>query len=283
MLQSLLILSLAALVACSDPKIVGGFDADQNATLHQVSLRYRAVDKQAFGQGHFCGGSLISNRAVLTAAHCVTDLETGQRYPTSMFRVVGGSVDRMRITENTVIRDVEKIYVHQGFRNATLENDIALMILSETVPNDHPTLQPIERVSSQPVAATPCQTSGWGATENDQPLILLTVNISVVSMDQCNATASYNGTIGDGQLCAGQTGKDSCQGDSGGPLVCGGKLAGVVSRGYDCGAEGYPGIYSDVAYYRGWIEQCLTGGCSGAGKFEISWGFFVLFVVLLAK
>lgn len=285
-LQSLLLLSVAfsALAASTVPKIIGGFPAEQDDTMHQVSIRFRTVDQQSFGRGHICGGSLINNRTVLTAAHCVVDLENGVRFPANTFRVVGGSVERMQQTANTVVVDVAKTYVHEGFNMINIENDIALMILSEPISDNHPTLQPIERVSSQPPADTSCQTSGWGTIifgQNASPTRLLAVNVTIQSTEHCNASTSYNGHLTAGMFCAGQANKDACQGDSGGPLVCDGKLAGVVSHGKGCGLDGFPGIYSDVAYYRGWIEQCLAGGCSGAGGTVISWGLLVGLLVAL--
>uniref|UniRef100_A0A8D8A3C6 Trypsin eta n=1 Tax=Culex pipiens TaxID=7175 RepID=A0A8D8A3C6_CULPI len=285
--QSLLLLSVAAAAlaaSATEPKIIGGFPAEQGDTLHQVSIRFRVLDEKAFGRGHICGGSLINNRTVLTAAHCAVDLANGMRFPASTFRVVGGSVERMRMTENTVVVGVDKVFVHAGFDTVTTANDIALMILSTPVPDGHPTLQPIERVTSQPAVATSCQTSGWGTTKFDQnasPSSLLAVNVTVQSTTECNSAGSYNGHLVPGMFCAGQTDKDACQGDSGGPLVCDGKLAGVVSHGRGCGWEGYPGIYSDVAYYRNWIETCLAGGCSGAGGVVISWGLLVSLLVVL--
>ncbi len=63
-------------------------------------------------------------------------------------------------------------------------------------------------------------------------------------------------------LCAGEEGKDSCSGDSGGPLACphsdgDPKLAGVTSFGQGCGEPGFPGVYTDVAYYLDWIQQTV--------------------------
>nr|CAD7424304.1 unnamed protein product [Timema monikensis] len=63
-----------------------------------------------------------------------------------------------------------------------------------------------------------------------------------------------------GELCAGfiDGSGDACQGDSGGPLTCVGYLAGLVSWGYGCATPGYPGVYTDVAYYKTWVEQYVT-------------------------
>lgn len=271
----LLAVVASCLAAASDPRIIGGFEADQDATAHQVSIRYRTVDQQSFGRGHFCGGSLINNRTVLTAAHCLVDMSNGRKIHASTFRVVGGSLERLRMTADTAVVDVAQTIVHENFNTATTANDIALIILSEPIPDDHPTLKPIDLVSRKPSDSTQCQASGWGTTVSEQnvsPDILLAVNVTVVPTVTCNASDSYYGHIEPGMFCAGQADRDSCQGDSGGPLVCNGLLAGVVSHGYKCGLEGFPGIYADVAYYRSWIEQCLEGGCSGAGALVISSG-----------
>nr|CAD7588048.1 unnamed protein product [Timema genevievae] len=72
-----------------------------------------------------------------------------------------------------------------------------------------------------------------------------------------------------GELCAGfiDGSGDACQGDSGGPLTCVGYLTGLVSWGYGCATPGYPGVYTDVAYYKTWVEQYGDSGgplvCNG--------------------
>lgn len=81
-------------------------------------------------------------------------------------------------------------------------------------------------------------------------------------MNVCNDTESYGGELYNGMLCVGhlEGGKDSCQGDSGGPLICNGKLAGVVSWGYQCATPNYPGIYTDVKYFTDWMQSAIDAG-----------------------
>lgn len=89
------------------------------------------------------------------------------------------------------------------------------------------------------------------------PSVLQTVEVPIVDKKSCNRAYFLSGGISKGQVCAGylEGGKDSCQGDSGGPLVCNGSLSGIVSYGNGCAAPGFPGVYSDVAYYKDWIDE----------------------------
>ncbi|XP_001656898.2 trypsin eta [Aedes aegypti] len=263
-ISKLLLLFAASSVAASvdnDMKIIGGFPAQQNSTRHQVSIRQKSVDLALFGSGHICGGSLINDRTVLTAAHCLVNEEA------SYFRVVGGELNRLLQTQNTVIANVSKVIIHESFDLKTKANDIGLLILDKPVESSHQTLRTIELATCRPIAGSICQTTGWGTTEYDLPMVtveLMAVNVTIQPIESCNGTESYNGTILDGMLCAGEItgGKDSCQGDSGGPLVCGGFLAGIVSHGEGCGWASYPGLYSDVVHFREWIDKHMhtSGG-----------------------
>ena len=94
------------------------------------------------------------------------------------------------------------------------------------------------------------------------------VRVPAITNAACNA--QYGGSITDSMICAGYPGvggKDACQGDSGGPFVCneGGKaiVAGVVSWGYGCAAEGLPGVYAEVTcnvFLEGLPRMCISGG-----------------------
>ena len=108
--------------------------------------------------------------------------------------------------------------------------------------------------------------TGWGQTrEGDKTSIsdiLLKVRVPVVPHQQCEQMYAVHNppyAITDKMICAGTEGKDSCQGDSGGPLTCndiyGKYLCGIVSFGVGCGQRDYPGVYTDVSKYLGWIYQ----------------------------
>lgn len=87
------------------------------------------------------------------------------------------------------------------------------------------------------------------------PTQLYGVEIPIVDRNECNQ--DYDGLIEPDMICAGipEGGKDSCQGDSGGPVVIDGKLVGIVSWGFGCAEPGYPGVYTNVAYFKNWIDQ----------------------------
>ncbi|XP_050077543.1 trypsin eta-like [Anopheles maculipalpis] len=241
-----------------ESRIVGGDTVKEMEIKYQVSVRSKSSDQSAFGRGHICGGSLITASTILTAAHCLVDSRDSPR-PASYFRVVGGSIYRNIQTENTFVSDVKKIQVHNKYNSKGFLNDVGVMILFTAVANNHPTLQPVPTSVNVPLNGTRCIASGWGSIYFDGPSTntLKAVNISIISKEQCNKASSYAGSIVQGMLCAGNMsgGEDACQGDSGGPLVCNGLLAGVVSHGVDCARPGFPGVYSDVAYFRDWIKK----------------------------
>lgn len=266
---TLLLATLASIVVnftakADDLKVVGGFPAEQANTKHQVSIRRKSNDLASFGSGHMCGGSLINSQTILTAAHCLVN-EKDQKRVAGFFRVVGGSLQRVVASNSTEVFNVTKVIIHERYDPETFANDIGMLILDRKMEGYHPTLQSIELISNSPKPGTICQTSGWGTIQSGIPIAtvdLMAVNISIISLESCNGNTSYNGDIRNGMLCAGDDlgGKDACQGDSGGPLVCGGLLAGIVSYGKGCGLQNYPGIYSDVAHFRKWIDSNKSSG-----------------------
>ena len=80
------------------------------------------------------------------------------------------------------------------------------------------------------------------------------MNVKIVTVANCNARSSYNGAILKGMFCAAAPGKDACQGDSGGPTKYNNQVIGATSWGYGCADPSYPGVYTDVAQYRNWIN-----------------------------
>jgi secreted trypsin-like serine protease len=269
-----------ALAETDTDMIVGGRPAEEGKYPWQVRIYSTMDDKIGF-----CGGSIIGDRWILTAAHCVLDTEAV---------IVGyGSTDR---TMTTKIPS-EKIIVHPAYL-AGEKADLALIKLSKPIPNAAIDLaDPAQERVLMPAGAKVTVT-GWGAIwdfpafqnavqvmagrsalserkllsdeELQAPRLLHEVDVEVIDDTECKAV--YEGlqvpafSIGDTEICAtGPTGgKDSCFGDSGGPLVVaadnkrGYTQVGIVSWGPQCGNPLFPGVYARVSSFSDWIKQNLA-------------------------
>jgi secreted trypsin-like serine protease len=256
----------------AEPAIVGGTPATLGEFPWQVALLFDDYSG-SYEQG--CGGSLIADAWVLTAAHCVVE-EAGTIDPATI-RVAAGSIDLTTITTDQHIA-VDQIIPHPSYDydNPYTPHDIALLHLAEPADTSNPNIATIDLLplADEATLAAPgidATVTGWGRiTEGgDYSDVLLKVDVPIVSNQACRqayAAAGYKGTIYDSELCAGgEAGRDTCEGDSGGPLVVpagsGFMQAGIVSWGgtaeLSCGQEGIPGVYTRVTSYQDWIAAVL--------------------------
>ncbi|XP_077129938.1 transmembrane protease serine 9-like [Ranitomeya variabilis] len=251
---------------CGSPmvnnRIVGGTDAVDGEWPWQISLRYFGFD--------ICGGSLITNQWVLTAAHCVQSSKNPNSY-----RVYLGKY-RLSITDDhEYYAYVQQIITHPTFVGIKGPGDIALIKLTNPVTYTKHIL-PICLPSSSVTfpSGLECWVTGWGDIGSGVSLLfpetLQEVMTPLIDPKTCDAMYHIGSAVNtnpniilDDMICAGYNYgmQDSCQGDSGGPLVC--KVqgawyqAGIVSWGEDCALPNRPRVYTLTTAYQTWIQAYI--------------------------
>lgn len=248
----------------SSDKIIGGTEVVPNSLPFQVSIQRGSAG--VYTQS--CGGSILNETTILTAAHCVDGAVV------RALRIVAGEHSLNEESGLEQNRDVLVYLMHPRYIASTWEDDIALILLTEpldlSVPSAKPINLPPSTAEYDPPAGTIFTVSGWGTTRYGALLVsdvLLSVDVPVVADVDCDAY--YGGTPAEPQvypsmLCAGNTtngGMDACQGDSGGPLFAGtGETAvqhGIVSWGRSCAEPQWPGVYTQVSYFIEWIALVM--------------------------
>ena len=189
----------------------------------------------------FCGGTLVREDKVVTAAHC-----TAGRKPADIV-VVAGREDKQ--SDAGVTSAVRSVWIHPQFSDVRSGKDVSVLTLATRMPYE-PLALP-DQGGDLYAAGRQALILGWGRTAADgQPSrYLLRATVPLTTDGDC--TKAYPAYKPDAMVCAGvpQGGVDSCQGDSGGPLVADGRLVGITSWGEGCAEPGKPGVYVRVAAY----------------------------------
>lgn len=247
------------------PTVVGGRNSLPKEYPHMALIGYGNYSNVKWR----CGGSIISEQYVLSAAHCTTTSESPPRWARL------GELDLSTKKDNADPRDfaIIEIITHPEYQSPSLYNDIALFKLSASVKfNSY--IRPICLNSRQDFNNSKVIATGWGSTgygEMESPK-LQTVNIFIQDHRRCesiynNSSRLKYGFNASSMICAGYLagGKDTCQGDSGGPLhmdMEGGcsetfSQVGITSFGEGCGFVNTPAIYTRVSFYLSWIESVV--------------------------
>ncbi|XP_048108022.1 granzyme B(G,H)-like [Alosa alosa] len=222
--------------------IVNGTVAKEHSRPYMVSVQKN--------KGHICGGFLVSESFVMTAAHCIT-------WGVNLTVMVGGH-DITNQKSGTRI-PVKYYHINPGHNVKPLLNDIALLQLAEGAKQSNSVKWiSIPKKDKDIKGAEVCSVAGWGATKTNGPVnnLLLQADVVIVKRKECKQY--WNDFFSEGMLCArGKAG--FCQGDSGGPLVCKNKAVGVVSfnEKNNCNKPKKPNVYTKISAYLPWIKSIL--------------------------
>ncbi|KAL4237201.1 Enteropeptidase [Mactra antiquata] len=233
-------------------RIVGGNIAMKGSWPWSVAVR--------IGNNVVCGGSIISDRWVVTAGHCVHDLEDNPQ----VLSVIAGVNDIQDDTSE--VRYISEVINHPQY-NYIFHADIALLRLESPLifnKDIQPICLPWDRRQFSPLDI--CFVTGYGVSNMTHyyttitPRYLRQVKTKIIDQQLCETMYSYKSIITDSMLCAGYTsgGMDTCKGDSGGGLMCQNEdgrwlLAGVISWGDLCGSRNRPGVYTNILSFIDWI------------------------------
>ncbi|CAB3259412.1 unnamed protein product [Arctia plantaginis] len=248
----------------ADELIVGGNDTNLYEFPHMAMLGYGDNEQSI---AWLCGGSIISNKYILTAAHCTFARSVGDvKY------VLVGAQTRSDANIPSKIHKVKRIIKHPGYKPPSKYNDIALLETEKIIPLSQFVVPACLHIGDT-VNDTKVLATGWGHTQYKGSLseVMQKVIIEKFSTEECSVKYPQNRNMMNGfdpqtQSCYGDrtVSKDTCQGDSGGPiqikslrLDCMYVVVGVTSFGRACGFPAEPAIYTKVSHYVPWIESIV--------------------------
>ncbi|XP_072402182.1 venom protease-like [Diabrotica undecimpunctata] len=247
----------------TNPRIVGGAPAKLNEFPFMAILGYRNKLNPTIPKW-LCGGTLITEKHVLTAAHCAYNRN-------DLYLVRVGELILYDDMDSASPEDISisKIKMHESFSPTEFTNDIAIITLSKKPKNPlvWPVCLPIEdRMRSSSYIGENGVVAGWGSLYFDGPRSssLQVADMPILNENSCQRVFGQNTVIDNRIICAGwlSGGKDTCQGDSGGPLMFAVKeqkhywyyQIGIISYGFRCAEIGYPGVFTRVTNYLDWIQ-----------------------------
>ncbi|KAH8295667.1 hypothetical protein KR018_002571 [Drosophila ironensis] len=226
------------------PRVIGGQIITSDALGgYIVGLRY--------DDEFICGGTLIENDMVVSAAHCFENrdeinLWTG-RAGVSTLKDVGTEAH------------VREIVRHKDFDMIRMDKDIAVVLFNKSLVGD--------RIKKLALCSVPLKindmlvVAGWGAIKRfgKEPINeLRSAIVPVVDRRYCETVYSRYATMTTNMFCAGVLAKrDTCMYDSGGPAVLNNELCGIISFGMDCASPRYPGIYTDINALKSFIQETV--------------------------
>jgi len=252
-------------VAPTEERIVGGAPANPNSIPWQVAVIWKQ-----FSRHHpFCGGTIITSKFVMSAAHCTYVRGT---YIGEQLEVRAGEHDTLDHFDGATTHQIKNVNNHPNYNNNAYDYDYSIFELWDPIVL---TGSSKARAACLPdsgdtnfAAGTNFVVSGWGALKagGNSPTVLHHVSVPLVRDETCAYLYRNMYPITPRMICAGnvEDGKiDSCQGDSGGPFTWVDpstsrvKLIGVVSFGEGCARADYPGVYAEVTTVLSWVNSII--------------------------
>ncbi|XP_060784679.1 granzyme B-like [Neoarius graeffei] len=248
---SFLVLSVLPLCGAVESGIIGGNEAKPHSRPYMVSVQINSV--------HMCGGMLIKKDYVLTAAHCVDNIECSGKDKLEV--VLGAHNIKQKESKQQRIH-VKKCIKHPCYRKKQPQNDIVLLKLKTAAkPNNAVKVTDLPKKNENIPARQKCSIAGWGMTSKNsaESSVLREVTLTVQNNSLCKGLWQvYFDT--DSMICTVSDGKKAfCQGDSGSPLICGNEPQGLAAYTYpgDCLNSDYPEVYTKISYFLPWIKQVI--------------------------
>ncbi|XP_065674644.1 serine protease 27 isoform X2 [Hydra vulgaris] len=250
----------------SHGRIVGGKNAKEGDWPWQVNIDYRY---NTGNPGHHCGGTLINEEWVLSAAHCFYDNPDKNDYWLKL-----GEHDIKKDNGWEQLYSIKELLLHPQYEHNGFHYDLALLRLNSTAKlNNRVRTACLPGPQLTFPIGTECFITGWGLLQEygDAPAILQQAKVPLINQNKCIvAFNQLNFNVTQEMLCAGyDTGKiDACAGDSGGPLVC--KVSdlkkktdvwylwGTISWGVGCARKGLYGVFSNTKVLRSWIDSVVN-------------------------
>ncbi|XP_006785543.1 elastase 2 like [Neolamprologus brichardi] len=238
-------------------RVVGGHDVKPHSWPWQVSLQYNSAGNWR----HTCGGTLISDQWVLTAAHCISSSRE--------YRVALGKHNLLETEDGSVLVGTSNIIVHEDWNSFFIRNDIALIKLESSV-NFSDTVMASCLPEAEFVLPNneSCYITGWGRLFTGGPIadILQQALLPVVDYPTCSKPDWWGSQVKETMVCAGGDGVVAgCNGDSGGPLNCMNaagvwEVHGIVSfgSGLSCNYPKKPTVFTRVSSYIDWISSKMV-------------------------
>ncbi|XP_052873198.1 trypsin-like [Anopheles cruzii] len=246
---SAVVLALVVMVTADDDpssRIIGGSPAISGQFPAQVAIQV--------GGTVFCGGSVLNQNHILTAASCILDANNNL-VQAAQVTVRAGEV----VFQPTQLAlAVQRIFAHPQYNPWTLENDIAVLRLQNNISFPAvatPAVAPAELNHRIVADASACEVVGWNWTPAVPSVALQVLTVTIAPRAACNAV--HNGMLQATMLCTQylQTTQGVCAPARGGGLYCNDLLTGVVSFGFGCGQNTTNTVYTQARYYELWIQQ----------------------------